>query len=129
VQACLQIVWKCRVDGHLKFWALENPVGLLRQFIGVPRFTFEQWQYGGDIPKPTDVWGFFNPPRPTTRERPELLMYKSPCGSSNSRGLSTPRVAPEHREYILGLPKESRRAAARAITPEGFARAFFRANR
>lgn len=46
VEACLKIIWKCRLAGSLKFWALENPVGYLRQFLGKPHFTFYQWWFG-----------------------------------------------------------------------------------
>lgn len=41
VAACLQIIWQCRKQDKLAFWALENPRGLLRQFLGRPHFTFE----------------------------------------------------------------------------------------
>lgn len=43
VRACLEIIWHCRIYGGLRFWALENPVGFLRQFLGVPTYQFEQW--------------------------------------------------------------------------------------
>src|SRR3989344_4158738 len=33
VRACLQIIWEARLNGNLKFWALENPRGFLRQFL------------------------------------------------------------------------------------------------
>ena len=29
VEACLRIIWRCRMTGSLKFWAMENPVGFL----------------------------------------------------------------------------------------------------
>ena len=25
VEACLRIIWRCRMTGSLKFWAMENP--------------------------------------------------------------------------------------------------------
>lgn len=31
VRRCLDIIWDCRANGNLKFWALENPMGYLRQ--------------------------------------------------------------------------------------------------
>lgn len=58
VKACQSIIWRCRLAGGLKFWAMENPRGFLRQFIGIPKFTFEQWEYGDWQIKPTDIWGF-----------------------------------------------------------------------
>jgi site-specific DNA-cytosine methylase len=59
VNACTGIIQYCRLYCGLKFWALENPAGYLRQFLGVPPFTFEQWEFGGKRRKPTDVWGVF----------------------------------------------------------------------
>jgi hypothetical protein len=40
VNACLQIIQRCRLPNPLKFWALENPVGYLRQFLGRTPFIF-----------------------------------------------------------------------------------------
>lgn len=122
MSACLRIIWKCRIDGNLKFWALENPVGFMRQFLGVPRFTFEQWQYGTLTIKPTDIWGYFKPPKPTVKERPALLSIICKNGRANGRGWATPECPPEYAN--MGLD----RAALRAITPAGFAQEFFKAN-
>ncbi len=38
VEACLKIIWESQANanGRLKFWAMENPKGLLRQFLGKP---------------------------------------------------------------------------------------------
>jgi len=105
VWACLRIIWTCRAEGRLKWWALENPVGQLRQFIGVPRITIEYWQFGADICKPTDLWGYFNAPRPTVKSKPACRPIRS---WSNWHGQA---------------------AEERAITPAGFADAFFKANR
>ena len=57
VEACLHIIWKCqsRVKGkspkapYLKFWAIENPFGMLNWFIGKPALVFNPFDYGGDI--------------------------------------------------------------------------------
>ena len=122
VEACLKIIWKCRLHETLKFWALENPVGFLRQFLGRPSFTFEQWQYGELKIKKTDVWGYFNEPTPILKKRPDSLMCLSPKKRYNARDWS--RIAPPPEYAPLNLD----RAALRAITPPGFAKAFFKAN-
>lgn len=122
VNACLRIIWHCRIAGNLKFWAMENPRGLLRQFLGKPVMTFEQWQFGDEGIKPTDLWGYFNPPKPTVHVRPESLTEQMPNGRRNGRGWAKPKCPPEYAH--LGLD----RAALRAITPPGFAQAFFKAN-
>jgi hypothetical protein len=117
VQTCLCIIWKCRKEHKLGFWAMENPRGLLRQFLGQPAFEFEQWEFGDHGVKPTDIWGWFRKPIKTVIDRPENLTRKYPCGSSMSA-------------YWNQKPPDGlTRADMRAITPPGFAQAFFKANR
>ena len=106
VDACMTIVRQCRFSGTLKFWGLENPVGYLRQFIGIAPYKFEQWEFGDNGYKPTELWGYFRFPKKTVTERPDA-QYMSTVQAIN--GLS--------------------RKARRAITPPGFASAFFAANR
>ena len=120
VEACLEIVWYCQKNGRLEFWALENPVGHLCRFLGRPPFKFYQWQFGGYHVKPTALWGWFNTPTPTVRKKPEVDHAEIDARWSN------PEI-PEHLKKTLKTTKE-RRAAVRAITPEGFARAFFKKN-
>lgn len=126
VEACLRIIWKCRVEYPLKFWALENPRGFLRQFIGKPPYTFEQWQYGANQSKPTDLWGYYKIPRSTITEKPPDMMYRFANGSLNGKDWKHPKCPPEYAEYVKQF--KDQRAALRAITPPGFAKAFFEAN-
>ena len=126
VQACMQIVWFCRVYGNLKFWALENPRGFLRQFLGKPAFTFEQWQFGGAKKKATDIWGYFNAPVITVKSLPKDLWHKNLEHAADWTKLDCP---PEYKSYIDTFKGDAKRAALRAITPAGFATAFFRANK
>jgi hypothetical protein len=122
VRACMDIIWQCRIYGSLKFWAMENPVGFLRQFMGKPAYTFEQWQFGTNTVKATDIWGYFNEPRPMVKVRPEKI---TTCigHSTNSLHWADPIVPDEYKALNLD------RAAKRAITPAGFAEAFFKANK
>jgi hypothetical protein len=121
VNACLHTVWQCRLQNTLKFWALENPVGYLRQFLGRPHYAFEQWQFGEQKIKRTDIWGYFNDPAPIVKERPPDLIYISPKGRHNARGWSKINCPPEYAHLKLD------RSALRAITLPGFALAFFKA--
>lgn len=107
VHACLQIVWKCRLNGKLAFWALENPKGYLRDFIGIAPFIYQHWEFGDAAMKPTEMWGKFNFPKKTVTERP--------AGLKNLR-------------YVAAITGKDRKAT-RAITPPGFAKAFFEANK
>ena len=131
VADCLRIIWGIQSHGRLAFWVLENPVGLLRRFLGKPAFTFRQWQFGGEFDKPTDLWGYFNPPRPTVKVKPSVNLFYSEhryrsgksIGKLNNFAWHKPSVP----EWYTG-PKLDR-AALRAITPDGFAQAFYRANK
>lgn len=52
VEACLRIIDECKP----KWWALENPRGHLRNFLGDPAMTFQPWEYGDPWTKATDIW-------------------------------------------------------------------------
>lgn len=121
VSACMKIIWDARAAGSLKWWALENPRGFLRQFLGIPKFTYEHWQYGSPQIKPTDIWGYFTHPPKTIRRKPERLTVQF-GDRSNGRGWSNPKAPKEYASLNLD------RAAVRAITPKRFASAFFKAN-
>jgi hypothetical protein len=55
VDACLRIILMCRP----KWWAVENPQGYLRRWLGEPRHKFEPWHYGDAWTKRTWLWGNF----------------------------------------------------------------------
>jgi hypothetical protein len=99
VDACCRIAFAHRE--HLVWWALENPINKLRRYLGPPRLTFKQWEYGDAGQKPTGIWGDFTEPakHPKPRRKPSTFRTKQ----ENAR------------------PED-------AITPPGFASAFFEAN-
>lgn len=111
VKACLRIIWSCRESGKLGFWALENPTAYLRQFLGKPPMTFHPYEFGDRYKKRTDLWGYFNEPS------------KNPV-SLTEKEIKDSRVNTRPLPKIKGLSVAGRRA----ITPPGFARAFFEAN-
>ncbi len=117
VRACLNIIWEVRSrilyrkDGALVFWSLENPMGFLRQFLGMPAFTFDPCDFGDWYTKKTDIWGYFNLPKKHHRS------FIDPLCKTNSRKLPS-----------IGDITGSTQAAKRSITPSGFANAFFKAN-
>lgn len=122
VKACLEIIWRCQLYVNLEFWALENPVGLLRRFLGRPKFTFRQWEFGDHGVKPTDVWGWFNEPKKTVSEMPEGITKRYKSGKVNTLAWAAPKPP------IWVDASKLDRAALRAITPAGFAQAFYKAN-
>lgn len=127
VNACLQIVEWCRPE----WWALENPVGYLREYLGKPTLTFQPWEYGDAWTKRTDIWGRFNvPARPYKRW--EDVPDKLPLYTRPGRG--KPNFAYLHKAAHKDIPQlafanPKTDADFRAITPPGFAQAFYEANK
>ena len=126
VIACLNIIWKYQYildtdTAHktiLKFWALENPFyGFIQFFLGKPAFIFDPCEFGDGYKKRTALWGNFKEPS----KQGFLLSYESMIAcKTNSRALPT----------MGGHDKFNKNTAwKRAITPPGFARAFYEANK
>jgi len=111
VIACLNIIWECRYDHKLTFWCLENPMGYLRQFLGKPVFTFDPCDFGDLYTKKTDLWGYFNIPLKDPEKT--TMNYWKKYGK-----------LPSISDFTSSKQKDKR-----AITPAGFAKAFFEANR
>jgi hypothetical protein len=101
VDACLRIIWTVKP----KFWAMENPVGKLRKWIGPPKMSFHPCDYGDPYTKKTLLWGEFN----------ELV--KNPVEPTEGSKL-----------WAMYGGKSARTKEMRSITPQGFAQAFYRAN-
>jgi len=102
VDACLRII-------HVNkpyFWALENPVGRLSDYIGPPKLIWHPWHYGDGWTKRSGLWGKFKKPKQN------LCKITEPHKIKNC--------------YHYNLAEKS---ARRGITPPGFANAFFEANR
>lgn len=120
VEACLKIIWQCRNKNKLAFWALENPVGYLRQFLGKPPLTFDPCDYGDNYTKKTDLWGYYNFPKVNRR----IL-----TAEEIERCHINKRILPDLPEGY-DLPKDwNRQAARRSMTSEYFAKAFYEANK
>lgn len=114
VIACLKIIWKARSRQKLAFWALENPMGYLRQFLGKPPLTFDPCDFGDPYTKKTDLWGYYNMPT----KKPIVLDEET-----KARLKINNRKLPSISDFT-----GSKQAARRAITPPGFAKAFFMSN-
>lgn len=109
VSACMRIILTCKPY----FWAIENPKGYLRKWLGHPAWTFEPYFYGDKYRKKTDLWGDFNVPLPQRLKHKGLIKFSM---------LKSKDIYPD-------LYGKLTRTERRAITPPGFAKAFFEANR
>jgi hypothetical protein len=104
------------------FWVLENPVGRIASCVlHLPQecsFSFDPYQYAklADDPdsdqytKRTNLWGDFI----------------SPTSNVLGRDYSLP---PIHGSKLHRLPPSPERQSLRSVTPQGFSRAFYMANR
>jgi hypothetical protein len=123
VNACIRIIFQCQ--DTLKFWALENPVGsLIRKYLKMkPTYRFEPWWFDEPWSKRTYLWGNFKIP-----ERKYLNYYDNPKALTvkilaKRRYTARKDGIPSIADITSGSEKEKR-----AITPSGFAKAFFEAN-
>jgi hypothetical protein len=113
VDACLRLVAVCKPA----WWALENPVGRLKRYLGPPAFSFQPCDFGDPWTKRTWLWGHFTPPAP---------LFTSPREVKPSQGSRSHRLSGTGKNLASHVRERNR--IARAATPPGFARAFFEAN-
>ena len=119
VRACLDIIAKCNHITNpyaktttLKFWCLENPHGLLKRFLGKPCYEFNPYDFADDYKKNTHLWGWFNFP------------IKNPI-ECNAVKFDRMKSKDIHPEYFGKFDRKTRRA----MTPQGFANAFYEVNK
>lgn len=110
VSACCRII----LTANPKFWAIENPAnGMLKKWMKEPHLIFNPWQFGDKYQKTTAIWGKFNIPDFSVDQKPEGMVKFSM--------LKSKEIYPE-------LYGKYTRQERRAITPQGFAKAFFGVN-
>tara|TARA_Y100001937_G_scaffold112783_1_gene160749 strand:- start:370 stop:1011 length:642 start_codon:yes stop_codon:yes gene_type:complete len=97
-----------------KFWVMENPVGRLVHYIGKPKMIFNPCDYGDPYTKKTCLWGEFNEPIKTPVE-PKFIT------------VGGKRMSEIHYKTFAMKPND--RARERSKTPQGFAKAFYEANK
>ena len=107
VDACIRIITVCNPI----WWALENPKGHLLRWLGRPPLVFDPYEYGDPYKKKTCIWGNFEIPK------------KNPVKPLDIK-FSMLKSRDIHPEYYGVLSRQERRA----ITPQGFAKAFYEAN-
>lgn len=112
VDACLRAVAVYRPA----WWALENPAGRLKRWLGPAAWSFNPCDFGDPYTKQTFLWGNFTPPTPLFA--PENCKPVEPEKYGVEGG---------NRDRTTWLGSHNK--AARSETPMGFARAFFEANR
>lgn len=126
IKACLNIIWWAQYENYragqgLQFWCLENPAsGYLKKFLGKPAMEFDPSEYGDPYTKKTALWGMFKEPKknPIKATRGSMVKYAS--------GFKDIKPVDPIYQKKLGIDA---RTIRRSITPDGFAKEFYKANR
>lgn len=121
VSACMRIILQC----NPVFWALENPIGHLSKFLGKQDYRFEPWWFDEPWSKRTALWGKFNKPSRKYmkyQDNPKALTIHDV--KAKRRFTARKDGIPSIADITSGGEKEKR-----AMTPIGFAQAFFEANK
>ena len=134
VNQCLRIIEEAKSLGGLKFWVIENPAkGVLKQYLGQPRYQYEPWWYGSPWTKKTALWGEFNiPERKYTNwdDVPKLDgLYTRPTRPK-------PSLAFMHKNHVRFIPEFVEAGFTpdsdmefRSLCSQKYAQAFFEVNR
>ena len=130
VNHCMRII----KEANPKWWLLENPSnGRLKELIGKPVAVYQPWEYGSPWTKRTGLWGNFN--------MPKVLYTKWEDVPKNDKlyirpGRKKPGLVYLHKSAInLILEFEFAReyikcdADIRSMCSQGFAKAFYEANK
>lgn len=115
VNACIRIA----MTTNPEFFALENPVGLLSRWLGKGRYCFNPWWFGDPWTKKTALWGWFDEPKRKYYKINEVMTDQH-IANCKKHSQKLPSIS----DFTNGSQSDRR-----AITPPGFAQAFFEANR
>ena len=130
VDACFRIAYALKPT----WFALENPIGKLKKFLGEPTFKFNPYEFGDMYSKKTYLWGWFNNPKTIPYNKEDINMFE---GSPLLEGkeITEPMSGLYYKnkiakgEFTAPSGTDLTRKYYRSITPQGFANAFFEANR
>ena len=128
VDECLRIIKEC----DPVFWAIENPgTGRLKDFLGKPVMTYEPWMFGSPWTKKTALWGKFNRPVPKYSKWQDVpkntALYVRPGRLKPSIAFLHKSAKNHIREFDCFTVADD--MSFRSLCSQGFAQAFFEANR
>jgi hypothetical protein len=128
VEHCLRIIEEVKPS----FWVIENPAkGVLKHYLGEPKYEYEPWWYGSPWTKRTALWGNFEIPRrlyERWEDVPKLEgLYQRP-------GRGKPSLAFMHKSHYYkipefqSLPVPESDMEFRSLCSQKFAQEFFKYN-
>lgn len=133
----LKMLLDCRLIIEIAqpvWWVIENPAtGMMKKYLGEPTYSYEPWWYGSPWTKKTSLWGNFH--------IPERIYHKWVDVPKNDDiyvrpGRPKPSLAFLHKSAIYNIPEfepfilyVNDDNGFRSLCSQGFARAFYDANR
>ena len=129
VKECQRIIEEAKP----KFWVIENPAtGLLKKYLGQPKFVYQPWEFGSPWSKKTALWGEFNFPEKkykTWEEVPNKIPELYIRGTRDKPNMvylhkSAKRFIREFDCFEVGSDMEFR-----SLCSQKFSKAFFEVNR
>lgn len=126
VKACLRIIEEAKP----KFFAVENPVGLLKNYLGKSQYSFHPWYFGDAWTKHTMLWGNFSKPKRSFQKWEDVPKIEGLYVRPGRKRPSMACLHKSHKKLIRCLdPFEVETDAEfRGITSPAFAKAFFKEN-
>jgi len=158
VNECKRIIDESKSSGNLRFWVMENPArGVLKNYLGKARHSYQPYQYGSPWSKHTSLWGEFNIPEviykkwedvPEEVKIPELYVRPTAtyANGQTRKATGVPSLAFMHaRKHLKYIPEfapfmdiadrvgNTRSNGAdmefRSLCSQKFAQAFYQANK
>lgn len=128
VEHCMRII----EEANPVWWVIENPArGVLKNYLGEPRYKYEPWWYGSPWTKQTALWGEFNIPDPIYSDWKDVPKLK---GLYQRPGRGKPSLAFMHKSHyhkipeFQSLPEPSSDMEFRSLCSQKFAQAFKEVN-
>jgi len=131
VDECLRVIKEC----NPKFWVIENPAkGRLKDKLGKPNAVYQPWHYGSPWTKQTALWGNFNMPKPLYKKWDDVPNKIDALWKRKDR--NKPCLAYLHKsainlihEFEFAREHIKTDMDIRSMCSQGFAKAFYEANR
>lgn len=130
VNHCLRIIEECKPV----FWVIENPAkGRLKEKLGKYNYSYQPWNYGSPWTKLTGLWGNFNMPEKKYKKWEDV---PNKIDLWKRKGRKIPGLVYLHKSAVDLIPEMQWArefikcdADIRSMCSDGFAKAFFEANR
>lgn len=109
-------------------WALENPVGKISRLWRKPNFIFNPYEYGGYLPEDDKhpLWPEYIPPRDAYPKKTCIWHNATFCEPERRPVYCPPGWSPQTKK-LGGTSRKTKEI--RSMTPRGFARALYEANK